>query len=92
VVERDMPKRFRKEPSLTAEMVNALWRTIISIESRQGHPVDIEWVFETQWRAGQPVAVVQVRPVTALGEPEAAKVPQWNAANYAAKYGLGIKR
>jgi pyruvate,water dikinase len=92
VIERDMPERFRKEPSLTAEMVNALWRTVISIESRQGHPVDIEWVFETQWRAGQAVAVVQVRPVTALGEPEAAKVPQWNAANYAAKYGLGIKR
>jgi pyruvate,water dikinase len=92
VVERDMPERFRKEPSLTAEMVDALWRTIVSIESRQGHPVDIEWVFEPHWRAGRPVAVVQVRPVTALDEPEAAKVPQWNAANYAAKYGLGIKR
>jgi len=92
VVEREMPARFRREPCLTAEMIDALWRTIVHIEKHHGHPVDIEWVIEPHWRPGSPVAVVQVRPVTAFGEAEPAKTSAWNAASYAAKYGLGIKR
>jgi pyruvate,water dikinase len=92
VVERAMPQRFRREPSLNDDMIKALWRTIVDIESRSGHPVDIEWVIERHWRPGQPVSVVQVRPITTLDANAAPPTaPAWNAASYAAKYGLGVK-
>jgi len=92
VVERDMPERFRREPSLTEDMVRALWRAIVDIEARSGHPVDIEWVIERHWRPGQPVSIVQVRPITTLDSRAAPPTaPAWNAVGYATKYGLGIK-
>lgn len=92
VIERDMPQRFRREPSLTEEMIQALWRAIVDIESRSGHPVDVEWVIERHWRPGQPVSIVQVRPITTLDTNAAPPTaPAWNAVNYATKYGLGIK-
>ena len=39
-----------------------------------------------------PVSIVQVRPITTLGdEGRVSAPPKWDALGYAAKYGLGIK-
>ena len=92
ITEQPMPARFRHAQCLTPEMIHALWKAIVEIERRFGKPVDIEWVIEPTWRPGVPISIVQVRPITTLGE--AADVPpaaKWDALNYAAKYGLGIK-
>jgi phosphoenolpyruvate synthase/pyruvate phosphate dikinase len=91
VTEQPLPERFQRSPCLTPEMIRALWKTISDIERQFGKPVDIEWVIEPAWRAGAPISIVQVRPITTLdaeAEPPPAK---WDALQYAAKYGLGIK-
>jgi pyruvate, water dikinase len=92
VAERPLPARFRQAPCLTTDMVQALWSTIAHIEKRFGTCVDIEWVIEPNWRPGLPISVVQVRPITTLGEETPASAPpKWDPLGYASKYGLGIK-
>jgi pyruvate, water dikinase len=70
-------------------MIRALWKAISEIERQFGRPVDIEWVIEPTWRPGAPISIVQVRPITTLDV--AAEPAKWDALEYAAKYGLGIK-
>jgi hypothetical protein len=65
--------------------------TITQIERQFGNLVDIEWVIEPNWRPGQPISIVQVRPITAIDDVVEAAPPKWDALGYAAKYGLGIK-
>jgi pyruvate,water dikinase len=92
VTEQELPARFHRAKCLTDEMVHALWSTIARIEQRFGKSVDIEWVIEPNWRPGIPVSVVQVRPITAMGDDSpTSSPPKWDALGYAAKYGLGIK-
>jgi len=92
VAEKELPARFHAARCLTDEMINALWQALAQIERHFGHPVDIEWVIEPNWRPGIPVSIVQVRPITTLGDEARASVPpKWDALDYAAKYGLGIK-
>jgi pyruvate, water dikinase len=90
VTEQPLPARFQKSPCLTPEMVRALWNAIGEIERRFGNPVDIEWVIEPGW-PGMPLSIVQVRPITTLGETAAPPAAKWDALHYAAKYGLGLK-
>ena len=60
-------------------------------EHDNGQPADLEWVFDRQWTPGQPVSVVQTRPITTMGdETEAPAAPKWDPLNYASRYGLGI--
>ena len=93
VVEQPLPSRFHRAKCLTDDMLQALWTTIAQIERNFGKPIDIEWVIEPGWRAGVPVAVVQVRPVTTLNEdPKTAAPPKWDPLGYASKYGLGLKQ
>jgi pyruvate,water dikinase len=91
VAEQPLPARFRHAQCLTPEMVHALWMTITQIERQFGNLVDIEWVIEPNWRPGQPISIVQVRPITAIDDVVEAAPPKWDALGYAAKYGLGIK-
>ena len=92
VCEQPLPERFQRAQCLTPEMIHALWEAIAEIEVRFGNPVDVEWVIEPIWRPGMPISIVQVRPITTLGETaDAPQVARWNAVDYAAKYGLGIK-
>ena len=91
VTEQPLPERFWRSQCLTPEMIDALWRVISDIERQFGKPVDIEWVIEPAWRPGFPVSVVQVRPITTLEDAAEAPPPKWDALDYAAKYGLGIK-
>ncbi len=91
ITEQPLPSRFQRAQCLTSEMICALWSTIADIERQFGKPVDIEWVIEPAWRTGALISIVQVRPITTLpteAEPPPAK---WDALQYAAKYGLGIK-
>ena len=92
VADKELPVRFHAARCLSEEMINALWQALTQIERHFGHPVDIEWVIEPNWRPGIPVSVVQVRAITTLGnEAPASAPPKWDALGYAAKYGLGIK-
>jgi len=92
VADKELPARFHAARCLSDEMINALWQALSQIERHFGHPVDIEWVIEPNWRPGIPVSIVQVRPITTLGNDAAASAaPKWDALGYAAKYGLGIK-
>jgi pyruvate,water dikinase len=92
VVEQPLPSRFHRAKCLTDDMLCALWSTIAQIERSFGKPIDIEWVIEPGWRAGIPVAVVQVRPITTLNQdPKTAAPPKWDPLGYASKYGLGLK-
>jgi len=91
VSEQPLPERFRRSQCLTPEMIHALWRVVSEIERQFGKPIDIEWVIEPTWRPGLPVSVVQVRPITTLQDAVEAPPAKWNALDYAAKYGLGIK-
>jgi pyruvate, water dikinase len=91
VTEQPLPLRFQRSQCLTSEMIRTLWQTISDIERQFGKPVDIEWVIEPAWRSGAPISIVQARPITTL-DAEAEQAPaKWDALQYAAKYGLGIK-
>jgi pyruvate,water dikinase len=48
-----------------------------------GAPVDVEWVIPRTYRPGDPVTLVQVRPVTTV---VAQPPPTWNATASALKY------
>ena len=91
VTERPLPARFQRSQCLTTEMVHALWQAVSEIERQFGKPVDIEWVIEPAWRPGAPISIVQVRPITTLDATAEAAPAKWDALQYAAKYGLGIK-
>jgi pyruvate, water dikinase len=91
VTERPLPVRFQQSQCLTTEMIRALWKTISEIERQFGKPVDMEWVIEPTWRPGAPISIVQVRSITTLDEAAEAPPAKWDALQYAAKYGLGIK-
>jgi len=64
VVELPMPDRLRCAPVFDDEEIRAVASAVIHLEEFHGHPVDVEWVLHRQRRPGDPVPIVQVRPVT----------------------------
>ena len=90
VVEHDMPKRLRTEKILDDEQIAAIVETVLAIEACYGYAVDTEWVIDRHRRPGEPITIVQTRPVT--GKPiEDKEVPRWDPVAYAAKYAFGGK-
>lgn len=89
VVEHEMPRRLRTERILTDEEVGAIVRAVRKIEDRYGYPVDVEWVLDRHRRTGEPITIVQTRPVTVQGEQ---KKPVWNPVSYAMQYAFGGKK
>jgi phosphoenolpyruvate synthase/pyruvate phosphate dikinase len=86
VVEIDMPARLVDRQVLDDEQIAAVVDAVLAVERHYGYPVDVEWVLDRHRRAGDPVCVVQARPVTA-GSPVTESPPaQWNPAAMAAKY------
>ena len=68
-----MPARLADRRVLDEEQVAAIAGAVVSIEQHYGYPVDVEWVISRHRRAGDPVCIVQSRPVTVTaGEPERA--------------------
>lgn len=86
VVETDMPARFRNARVLDEEEIGAIADAVCVIEDHYGHPVDVEWVIDRARRTGDPVSIVQARPVTAATEDCGTG---WDPGAYAAKYAFG---
>jgi len=68
VVESPMPTRLRERACLDEEQITAITSAVLDIESRYGYPVDVEWVVSRHRRPGEPVSIVQSRPVTTAVE------------------------
>ncbi|NAS25944.1 pyruvate kinase [Herbidospora sp. NEAU-GS84] len=60
----DMPERFTEAPVLDDERLGAVVTALLAAEVVLRHPVDVEWVIPTRWRPGDPVVLVQARPIT----------------------------
>jgi pyruvate,water dikinase len=85
VVETEMPPRLVNRRVLDEEQITAVADAVRAIEQHYGFPVDVEWVLDRHRRAGEPVCIVQVRPVTTVSA-TAAPPPAWNPVTAAAKY------
>ena len=64
VCEIDMPAKLADRRVLDEEQVTAVTEAVKSIEEHYGYPVDVEWVISRHRRAGDPMCIVQSRPVT----------------------------
>jgi pyruvate,water dikinase len=90
VVETDMPRALVNRRVLDDEEVGAVFAAVRDIEDHYGYPVDVEWVIPRHRRPGDPVTIVQARPVTVASTAPAAP-PAWNPVALAAKYAWGNK-
>jgi len=88
VVETAMPARLVDRRVLDDEQIAAVVDAVLAVERHYGYPVDVEWVLDRHRREGEPLCVVQARPVTATA-PVAATPTDWNPAAMAAKYIFG---
>jgi len=86
VIETEMPPRLVNRRVLDDEQVAAVVDAVRAVEQYYGYPVDVEWVLDRHRRPGEPVCVVQARPVTAVHQPAAPAPATWNPAPIAAKY------
>lgn len=90
IAETDMPARFRNAPVLDEEEIGAIADAVCVIEDHYGHPVDVEWVIDRSRRSGEPVTIVQTRPVTVVDSTaDEEPVTAWDPGAYAAKYVFG---
>jgi pyruvate,water dikinase len=64
VTEIAMPAKLADRKVLDDEQIAAVVGAVTAIEQHYGHPVDVEWVIPRSRRAGDPVCIVQTRPVT----------------------------
>lgn len=64
VTEIAMPARLADRRVLDDEQIAAVTQAVTAIEEHYGHPVDVEWVISRHRRGGDPVCIVQSRPVT----------------------------
>src|SRR6266568_2238393 len=87
VVETEMPARLVSRRVLDEEQIAAITGAVLAVERHYGYPVDVEWVLDRHRREGEPVCVVQARPVTVTA-PQTAPT-DWNPAAMAAKYVFG---
>jgi pyruvate,water dikinase len=88
VVETVMPARLVDRRVLDDEQIAAVVDAVLAVERYYGYPVDVEWVLDRHRREGEPVCVVQARPITTTAL--AAPAPtEWNPAAMAAKYIFG---
>ncbi len=88
VVERPMPEGFRAARALDDEELQAIAKTMSQLEEEAGHAVDVEWVLPVGRQPGQPIAVVQLRPITGKPADATPKKPAWSPGRYASKYGV----
>ena len=87
VIETAMPARLVDRRVLDDEQIAAVVDAVLAVERHYGYPVDVEWVLDRHRREGEPVCVVQARPVTVTA-PQPAPT-EWNPAAMAAKYIFG---
>lgn len=85
VLQRAMPEPLAERQVLDEEQAVAIAQAVRAIEKHYGYPVDVEWVLDRHRRPGEPVCVVQSRPVTVTSEPESARTG-WDPVAMATKY------
>jgi pyruvate,water dikinase len=88
VIETEMPARLVSRRVLDEEQITAITDAVLAVERHYGYPVDVEWVLDRHRREGEPVCVVQARPVTVTA-PASDTPTEWNPAAMAAKYVFG---
>jgi len=86
VVETDMPARLVDRRVLDDEQVAAVVDAVLAVERHYGYPVDVEWVLGKYRHGGEPVCVVQARPVTLPSAGTDPTPATWDPAAMAAKY------
>jgi pyruvate,water dikinase len=86
VIETDMPDRLVDRQVLDDEQIAAVVDAVLAVERHYGYPVDVEWVLDRHRRPGDPVCVVQARPVTVVSPVTEPAPTAWNPAAMAAKY------
>ena len=69
VVETEMPARLVSQRVLDDEQITAITDAVLAVERHYGYPVDVEWVLDRHRREGDPICVVQARPVTVTATP-----------------------
>jgi len=89
VVETAMPARLVDRRVLDDEQIAAVADAVLAVERYYGYPVDVEWVLDRHRREGEPICVVQARPVTVTAPAVDATPAEWNPAAMAAKYVFG---
>jgi pyruvate,water dikinase len=89
VVEHPMPRRLVDEAVLDSEQTGGVVDAVLQIAEHYDHPVDVEWVIGRHRRAGEPVTIVQTRPVTVADQRESAAAAGWDPVAYAARYAYG---
>ncbi len=87
VIETEMPARLVSRRVLDKEQIAAITDAVLAVERHYGYPVDVEWVLDRHRREGEPVCVVQARPVTVTTAQ--ATPTDWNPAAMAARYVFG---
>jgi pyruvate,water dikinase len=87
VVETEMPARLVSQRVLDDEQITAITDAVLAVERHYGYPVDVEWVLDRHRREGDPICVVQARPVTVTTTQSTPT--EWNPAAMAAKYVFG---
>ena len=86
VVETDMPARLVDRRVLDDEQIAAVVDAVLAVERYYGYPVDVEWVLDKYRRAGEPVCVVQARPVTLASAGTHPTPTTWDPAAIATRY------
>lgn len=89
VVESDMPARLVDRRVLDDEQIAAVVDAVLAIEQYYGYPVDVEWVLDKYRRAGEPVCIVQARPVTVTSAGTDPMPTTWDPVAIASKYAFG---
>ncbi len=68
VTEIEMPAKLADRRVLDDEQIAAVTAAVTSIEEHYGYPVDVEWVIGRHRRPGDPIYIVQSRPVTVVAK------------------------
>jgi len=89
VSEIDMPASLADRKVLDDEQIDSISAAVKNIEEHYGYPVDVEWVISRHRRAGDPVCIVQSRPVTVTAPVAAPAV--YDPVALAQKYVFGGK-
>jgi len=86
VVQGDMPAWLVDRRVLDDEQIAAVVEAVLAVERYYGYPVDVEWVLDKYRRAGEPVCIVQSRPVTVTSAGTDPMPTTWDPFAIATKY------
>jgi pyruvate,water dikinase len=90
VAQMAMPARLADRRVLDDEEIGAVVDAVRRIEQHYGWPVDVEWALDRHRRAGEPIFVVQARPVTIPVDPAAQTPACYDPVAMALKHVFGI--